>query len=184
MNVAALAIAVFALVFTVASFWWLHARKGKLEVARPHAYAFASKVRLRLPLAFYNTGAKALIVANLRVQVEDDPSRSQLAWITTRATLRPEEDDGLAYATPFAVEGRSAREVFAEFGDAFGWSPSAGSYRRLRLEAVIHPDHEWVELAAFDWWAPPPGAAVTAYIAHRNEPPGASDSEALELGRA
>lgn len=53
----ALLVAVLALLFTVASFWWLYARRGSLEVGQPGAYAFASKVRLRLPLAFYNTGA-------------------------------------------------------------------------------------------------------------------------------
>ncbi len=174
MDLAALVIAVLALLFTIGSFWWIHAREGKLEVAQPHAYAFASKPRLRMPLAFYNTGAKALVVANLRLRVEGDPDRSQLEWITTRAVLRPETDDGFAYATPFAVEGRSTKEVFAEFGDGLGWSPAPGSYRRLRLDAVIHPSQEWAEVASFDWWAPPPGAVVTAYITHRNEPSEAS----------
>jgi hypothetical protein len=49
----------------LASFWWLYARRGSLEVGQPGAYAFASKVRLRLPLAFYNTGARSLIVTDL-----------------------------------------------------------------------------------------------------------------------
>ena len=104
LEVAALVVALLALVFTVGSFWWLHARRGTLEVAQPHAYAFTSKVRLRLPLAFHNTGATALVVANLRLRIDNDPDRPELPWNTTRSTLRPEPDDGFAYATPFAVQ--------------------------------------------------------------------------------
>ena len=96
MNVAALIIAVLALLFTVGSFWWLNARRGKLQVARPPAYAFARKVRLRLPLTFYITGAKALIVADLRVVIDGEAKRA-MPWITTRSTLRPEGSDGFAF---------------------------------------------------------------------------------------
>ena len=44
----ALLVAVLALLFTVASFWWLDARRGSLQVGQPRAYAFANKPRLRL----------------------------------------------------------------------------------------------------------------------------------------
>ena len=50
----------------------------------------SNKTRLRLPLTFYNTGAKALVVANLQLRVEEDPTRTELKWITTRDRLRPE----------------------------------------------------------------------------------------------
>jgi hypothetical protein len=93
-----------ALGFTILSFWWLHARTGSLEAAAPRAYGFASLVRLRLPLAFFNTGAKALIVSDLRLLL-DDEEREPLPWIITRRTMRAAGDDH-AYATPFAVPGR------------------------------------------------------------------------------
>ena len=63
--------------------------------------------------------------------------------------------------------------MIVEFGDDDGWSPEPGGFRRLRLDAVIHPVREWQEIATLDWWAPPPGAKVTAYLAHRNIPPDA-----------
>jgi hypothetical protein len=53
MAYAALAVACFALGFAIASFWWLHARTGSLEAAAPRSYAFADRVRLRLPFAFF-----------------------------------------------------------------------------------------------------------------------------------
>jgi hypothetical protein len=170
MVYAALAISLLALAFTIGSFWWLHARRGSLTVTPPRNYAFAEKVRLRLPLAFFNTGAKALIVSDLRLIVEDEPSRKPLGWITTRAKLRPESDDGFAFATPFSVQGRATKEVVAEFGDDMGWAPAPGSSHRIRLQARVHPSEEWDDVVAFDWWAPPSTDVMKQYIAYRNEP--------------
>jgi hypothetical protein len=175
MVYAALAVSLLALAFTIGSFWWLHARPGSLTATRPRSYAFADKVRLRLPLAFFNTGAKALIVSDLRLVIEDEPARTPLGWITTRSKLRPESDDGFAFATPFSVEGRGTKEVIAEFGDDLSWAPGPGSRHRVRLQAQIHPSEEWDDVVAFDWWAPTSADVMKQYIAHRNEPAKESD---------
>jgi hypothetical protein len=176
MAYAAIGVAGLALAFTIASFWWLHARGGSLTGARPLSFAFAPspKVRLRLPVAFYNTGAKALIVTDLRVVLDDEPTLPPLDWITTRAVLRPESDDGFAFATPFAVQGRSTREVIAEFGDDREWRPLAGIEQKLRLQGHIHPSSAWIDLATFDWWPPPDTSG--AYITHRNRAPSAEST--------
>lgn len=163
----ALAIAVLALLFTVASFWWLHARRGSIQVARPGSYAFAAKVRLRLPLALYNTGAKARIVSGLRVVVDD---REPLPWQATLPTLRPSSSEARDFATPFAVPGRATRELVAEFGDNLGWSPEPGSRHAMQIEAKLHPDDRWQTLASFDWWAPPTDESMSAFIIYRNAP--------------
>jgi len=172
MVYAALLVSGLALAFTVGSFWWLHARRGSLTATAPRSYAFAEKVRLRLPLAFFNTGAMALIVSDLRLIIEDETSRNPLGWITTRTRLRPEPDDGFAFATPFSVQGRGTKEVIAEFGDDLGWTPAPGSRHRIRLQAQVHPSEEWDDVVAFDWWAPPSADVMKRYIAHRNEPAG------------
>lgn len=86
--VLALLVTVLALLFAVGSFWWLNARRGHLEVARPRTYAFSKLVRLRLPLAFFNTGAAALVVADLQLVINEEPPLA-LRWITTRTVLRP-----------------------------------------------------------------------------------------------
>jgi hypothetical protein len=167
---AGLAVALLALGFTIASFWWLHAREGRLEAATPRTYAFTNKVRLRLPLAFFNTGAKSLIVSDLRVALADEPKRVPFEWITTRETLNTGTDDGHAFATPFSVGGRSSREVIAEFGDDEGWWPPPGSKHRLRLQALIHSATDWVDVRTFDWWAPPSEELMGPYLVHRNKP--------------
>ena len=182
MVYAALAVSVLALAFTVASFWWLHARRGALTATRPRSYAFADKVRLRLPLAFFNTGAKAFIVSDLQLRIEDETSRDPLRWITTRAKLRPERDDGFAFATPFSVQGRGTNEVIAEFGDDHGWTPAPGTKYRLRLQAQLHPSQEWDDVVSFDWWAPPTAEAMKQYLAHRNESADDGDRHASSDG--
>lgn len=40
MPYAATAISVLALVFTIAAFWWLHARRGSVTATTPRVYAF------------------------------------------------------------------------------------------------------------------------------------------------
>lgn len=84
-DITTLVIAVLALLFTVGSFWWLSARAGRLTLATPRTYAYAGPagtLRLRFPLTFYNTGARDLIVEDLRVTSADFPA--DLRWITTR----------------------------------------------------------------------------------------------------
>jgi hypothetical protein len=51
-------VSVLVLAFTIGAFWWLNTRRGSLTVTCPKAHAFADKVRLRLRLAFFNTGVE------------------------------------------------------------------------------------------------------------------------------
>lgn len=174
LDYSTIAVAVMALVFTVGAFWWLNARRGSITATHPRAYAFGgsgAQLRLRLPLALFNTGARALIVVDLRIALDSEPGRPELRWVTIRDRLRPEPDDGFAFATPFSIVGRGTREVIAEFepGPTVNWPAPAGVKHRLRLEAQIHPKDKWVQLAAFDLWAPSPDARGQ-YLAHRNEP--------------
>jgi hypothetical protein len=151
MTYVALGVSGLALAFTIASFWWLYARTGSLEAAAPRSYAFADKVRLRLPFAFFNTGAKALIVTDLRLLVHD-PDREPLEWITTRSKLRPDSQDGFAFATPFSVPGRGTKEVIAEFGNDHGWSPEPSSRHWIHLQARVHPSETWEDKSSRLTW--------------------------------
>lgn len=165
------AVAACALGFTVAAFWWLNARRGTIEAAEPGAYAYGSPPSmLRLPLVLYNNGARALVVADMRLVIETEAGRDPLGWITTRNQLKPARDDGHRFATPFAIPGRSAYEVIAEFGDEQHWRPPPRSRQRLRLDARVHPSRNWTTVETFDWWPPPADAATGHHIAYRNAP--------------
>jgi hypothetical protein len=139
---AAVAIALLSLTFTIASFWWIHARAGSLRAVAPNAYAFANRSRLRLPLAVFNSGTRDAVVGDLRIVV---PDGSTMRWVTTRALLRPGSDDGFAFATPFAVRGRSTREIIAEF-EGQHWEPDTGRCYRMALEA--RQDDGWHSIGA------------------------------------
>jgi len=85
--------------------------------------------------------------------------------------LRPEPDDGFAFKTPFAVLGRSTRELIIEFGDEeSAWNPETGRRYSVRVQAQIHPSDEWVDVVTFGWWAPPTTATLNRYIAYANSP--------------
>jgi hypothetical protein len=171
---AAVAISVAALLFAVGSFWWLNAREGSITATKPRAFAFGGsgeRMRLRFPFGFFNDGAKAFLVADLRVLLDAEHEQPSLRWVTTRDRLRPESDDGFAYAVPFSILGRSTTHLVAEFQPEadLDWSPKAAVAHRLRLQGQIHPSDDWVDLVAFDWWAPPE-ASRGQHIAYRNEP--------------
>ncbi|WP_116998433.1 hypothetical protein [Desertimonas flava] len=157
---------VLALVFTVASFWWIYVRRGKLKTFAPNGYGsvfLAKQARLRFPLVLTNTGAPSIAVEDLRAVVDGNV----LEWLTTRATLRPEAGDRLDLAKPFAVAGRSAVQLVPEFGQSGegAWQPGDGPCV-MRLE--WRDRGRWRELLTFQWW--PPASNRGAYIAHRNAP--------------
>lgn len=61
-------VAAAALAFTIASFWWLNVRKGRLRVIAPHQagiYPGQALFRLRLPLLLQSTGAQTFVVSDM-----------------------------------------------------------------------------------------------------------------------
>ncbi|MFC8360382.1 hypothetical protein ACFUIY_10960 [Streptomyces griseorubiginosus] len=180
---AAAVVAACALVFTVASFWWLNARQGVLKTWEPHSFAAAvtpQLARLRFPFVLYNTGARAIVVVDLRLSFPDE-ERSVLAlpWTSTRDRLRPESEDALRLPAPFAVDGRKAQQVFIEFGAPFpGFVPEARDYKtvvearlghRRLLDRMLRRNQNWQPLIAFTLRA---GHIMNpgSYIAYSNRP--------------
>src|SRR5215216_5408341 len=113
------AIALMALIFTVASFWWLQARQGNLRSYEPHTFGFyrqPNKVRLRFPLVFYNTGPKPIVVQDMRLSFPEQSGVTPIEWRTSRSQLMPDTDDGAQLPAVFSVPGRQAQQHFIEFG--------------------------------------------------------------------
>ncbi|MBX9396353.1 hypothetical protein K4749_22850 [Streptomyces sp. TRM72054] len=166
-------VASLALFFTVGSFWWLNARQGRLRTYEPHSFAAAANEQvtlLRLPLVMLNTGAKPIVVQDLRLRFPDEPGALlPLPWRTSRSKLMPKSDDGHALPAVFAVEGRKAEQMFIEFGAPFpGFVPEARDYRVV-IETRLGHRKGWRPLLTFTWRA----ARMTfpdRYITYSNSP--------------
>jgi hypothetical protein len=170
-TVAPLAIAGAALLFTIASFWWLNARRGRLVCAPPHAFGMAASAQvflLRLPLALYNTGARSLVVRDLRCWFPETRQVLALPWRTTRRTLRPESGDVEDFPTPFPVRGREAVPVIPEFGGPFpGFTLDEGSHRCV-VEILENDRDDWRVLLDFTLHVTGKAELRRKYLAYRN----------------
>ncbi|MER6473961.1 hypothetical protein [Streptomyces collinus] len=157
-------VSVCALLFTVASFWWLHARQGRLRAWEPHSFAaiiHGPTARLRLPLILHNTGPKPIVVQNVILTFPDDPaSHLPLLWVSSPSRLQPEPDEEAKLPAGFVVPGREAQQLFLEFEAPFSaFLPEARDYKAqiqvrvghrrgwrplltftLRAANIVHPD--------------------------------------------
>lgn len=134
----AVVIAVCALVFTVASFWWVSVRRGQLKSFAPHTFSAsvnAEQVRLIFPLVLYNTGAAPIIVKNLTIRFPNERDSAVLHWTTTRRQVEPRRDDW-AFPAVFSVAGRTAHQTFVEFTGQLGFKLNACDYR-LVIESKL-----------------------------------------------
>jgi len=160
----AVVIAACALLFTLLSFWVLNARRGRLRSYKPHTFAASMRgpVRIRLPLVLFNTGALPIIVQDLRLCLPGQPS---LSWITTRSQLKPASDDDHQFAAVFHVPGRSAKQIFVEFGQH---APIEAEDYSVRVEVKLGHKKQWTSLLSFVLRASQ--AKETAYITYSNDP--------------
>ncbi|MWA12247.1 hypothetical protein [Streptomyces sp. BA2] len=180
---AAAFVAACALVFTVASFWWINAHQGDLKAWKPHSFAAcvtSSMARIRFPLVLYNTGAKPIVVLDVRLRFPDEPRPELvLPWTSTRDRLRPEKEDALRLPACFAVAGRTAEQLFIEFGAPYPtFVPEARDYkvvieaklghRKLR-HRVLRRRVEWESLVVFTLCVAQI-AYPKSYIAYSNSP--------------
>ncbi len=176
----AVVVAMCALLFTIASFWWLNARQGALKSYSPHSFAAVatrSKTLIRIPLVFYNTGPKPIVVQNLRLTFKGGAGDSiTLPWRTTRDRIRPEKDDDPRLPSVFVVAGRSAVQIFVEFGVEFPhFIPEHRKYDAM-IECKLGHKRRWGQLLAFPLQIGNVTSPAT-YIAYSNESDQISEHE-------
>lgn len=155
MEIPAFVTSVLALLFTIASFWWMNWRKGRLVVGAPTSYAAAASADkqlliVQLPLVFYNDGAAARIVQNLRLQLESEGRTTPiLHFNNTVADLSTNE--GRTWSRQFAVEGRkSYASVFVFQRRPVDFSFSAGMWK-ARIEGKLDEKERWEPVLEFDF---------------------------------
>lgn len=154
MIVPAFIISVLALTFTLASFWWLHWRTGKLRIAEPRTYQgyaqTSGQMILVIPLVFFNDGPTPILVSNLRLRFLHETDAQPLTFNSTWAAFAYKEEDlGRAFATPFPVHGREATLRICEFQrELAGWEFQAKQYW-LGLDAKIGTPGRWKQVSKF-----------------------------------
>ncbi len=162
-------IAVLALLFTVASFWWLNARSGRLLGSIPTTFAMFfdnSTARFRIPVILYNTGAKTTVVESLRLAIIGS-GNEPLEWVTTGTRLRPIEGEKDDFATPFAIEGRRVIRIFPDFKETPpSWRPQPGSTHQMAIQAYTLGKRQWRTVVEFPLAVPREN--LDRFIVHRN----------------
>lgn len=160
----ALLVSVAALIFTVASFWWLQARRGKLTMSGIPAFSgyVASDCWLgvRLPILLYNTGARTRLVDELRLVFPSwDPGQAQ--WQTFHPTLKTKsgDEDTDDFAGPYPIDGRRAAMRFVKFTYPFGITLPEPVETLCRVEARLDGSPAWTVVGSF-----------TLYLGHMAHP--------------
>jgi hypothetical protein len=168
-------VACLALTFTIGSFWWLNARRGRLMTLEPHSFAAVAKgqSKLRFPLVLYNTGAIPIVVQDMRLWFPGTPS-TVLPWSTTRSQLMPAPDDRTDLPAAFSIPGRTAQQKFIEFGRPFGGNVPASDCR-AQIDVKLGHRSGWEQLITFTFWATRI-EQPHVYIAYHNSPSNSSDS--------
>ncbi len=175
-----LVISICALLFTVTTFWWLNARQGKLKCYAPNSFAAVVRVDdcvLRFPFVLYNTGPKPIIVQDLRLSFpKETVTLPTFTWRTTRSKMLPSPDDQLALPAVFSVAGRSAQQIFIEFGGAFpGVAPEPRCYI-INVEFKLGHRRKWRRVTSFGLHAENIGTPGS-YIMYSNDPSALTDEE-------
>ena len=114
----AVVISTCALLFTVGSFWWLYVRPGRLRMTQVRVFAAVvgpDLARLRIPVTLYNTGARPLVVVDLRMQLSSDGLAATAPSRSFRSSIKTGPDDFEDLPHPYVVPGRSVVATFVEF---------------------------------------------------------------------
>jgi len=146
----AVAIAICALVFTIASFWYLNLFPGRVSGIPAHIFAgHASATRglLRLPIVIYNSGAIPKVVTEMQLILTSGDECDKMPTQAVRFSLDPKPDDRKDFFHAFVVPGRSVITQYVDF-QAQG-APRAmvtGEPSEARVEMRLGTDARWKTL--------------------------------------
>lgn len=131
-SVAAIVISALSLTLSGVLFWATWARPGRLRCNIPTRVAWVrlvdpttgtqGGVQLAIPLVFYNTGARALVVEDLGLHVQTD--QTTMLWSLTRDSTFFRADEPSDSGRAFHVGGRESVERVAQFTTRDGSDPN------------------------------------------------------------
>lgn len=170
MTLPAILVASMALIFTVASFWWLNARSGRLiifSVMTFSGYITTQKLTIQVPIVVHNTGAKPRVIRALRLQGADQSGKVfQLDAQTFQMKLEP-DNEGMDFAHAFAVSGRSVVTKYVRFATENVPQLVPGASTKLVLQGLVDERDTWVGLKTLDIFV---GILTSSFITMSNNP--------------
>jgi hypothetical protein len=175
MVITSVLIASFALAFTVASFWWIQARRGKLRSFPTHTFSgrlSADSAVIRLPVAVFNNGAKPIVVIEFQLRLQADDGREYKMYARTfRNSIMPSSDDIDDFPFPVCIPGRAMDSKFVEFYSGTPPEPLlSGTPVKATLEGLLDGSDRWTELVSFSLHVEIM-ASTGNYIAYSNHKP-------------
>lgn len=153
MYLPGLLVASMALIFTVASFWWLNARSGRLIIYSLMTFAgsiTAERLIIQLPVVVHNTGAKPRVIRGLRLQGVDKSGKTfQLEAQTFHPKLEP-GGEGSDFIHAFAVQGRSVVTKYVRFLTPNVPLLVPGESVKLVVQSLVDERDVWTDLKTLD----------------------------------
>ena len=140
-------ISCLALFFTIGSFYWLQARKGRLKlypVVTFSGYWNKSRLVLRLPVILFNSGACPRVITALRLVTTDDTgTRIVLECHSFRKTIDPIPEDMEDMAHAYVIPARQVVVKHAHFAvDSLPVFDQAGP-ASFRVDALVDDSTRW-----------------------------------------
>ncbi len=146
----AITISVLALAFTVASFWWMNWRHGRLHIAYPRTCHVAggrnAVMVLSVPLVFFNDGPTPIIIEHMRIMLPEEQDNRPLYFMATINRLRDYNER--AFSTPFPVAGQEALLRICEFQRNPGITFEARKYY-FELQVKFYNQNAWKTMSRF-----------------------------------
>lgn len=169
---ASILISSLALLFTMASFWWMNWRRGKLQAWMPRSYAGKGGVgslTMQLPLVLFNTGPTPIVIRNLRLifpKEENPPMPSFQATVPKLGTTENRD-----WATPLPVRGREALQIVAQFTDKKKGLIFKPKTYVVEVQAKLDQKEKWTTLLTWELKVTPSHLPQLneSFIAHDNE---------------
>lgn len=159
-----------ALAFTVGSFWWLHARPGRLKVYPVVTFSGMISdggIRLRLPILIHNPGATPQVVRALRLRAVDmDKKVFYMQAQSFHKTLDP-KDSFEDFVHAFVVPGRSVATKHIGFSTDHLPHIRPGEAMSFALQVQHYDDERWRGLRTLEIHI---GILTNQFIAMSNNP--------------
>jgi hypothetical protein len=151
-------IALCALGFTLFSFYWMNWRRGRLWVVKPRSFSVLRPIQrpntpdpiaIALPLVLVNTGARPVVVQNLRLVIPELGGQEFpfiLQALKSKLALKADRE----LAVQFPVRSREAVSIIGEFYRVPANATFEAKAYTAELQGLINDGAKWKKLCAFE----------------------------------